>query len=144
MNEAELALLGAMLMDPECIDGVEKLIGHKDFDAARNKYIFLAISEMNKVKQDIDLISLTKKLRKMGITEGMVETKYICRLSSACPTSANPEYYARVVLACSLRRSLKQISERLAVDYQDISKSVVDIVAELATRIEELVKRTKA
>lgn len=139
-DEAELATLGALLIDNEAMSIVSKLLCPEDFHSAANRYIYIAMQTLFRRKEDIDLITLANELRSMAaIDTAGSGLAYISRLTSAAPTSANVEYYARIVQAASIRRRLIDISKEIIERANDDSTEVREIIAEAKNRLDKVI-----
>lgn len=107
--EAERAALGAVLMSPESFDLLLRYLRAEDFFQSAHRLIFQAISKLDGSGSALDIITLTDYLKKEGLLEKSGGAAYISSLSSEVPTSANIEYYAKIVQGCSIRRKLAKI-----------------------------------
>ncbi|MBN1525035.1 MAG: replicative DNA helicase [Spirochaetales bacterium] len=119
-DEAEYATLGAMLLDPEAISTVIRFLRPDDFYKNANKRIYQAILDLYNRGDAVDLITLTEELKTKTLLESSGGPAYLSELSSRVPTSANVEYYAKIVQECSIRRQLARVaSEMVAQSYED-------------------------
>src|SRR4030042_2414371 len=118
---AELVVLGAMLLDLEVVPIVARLLPPEDFSSDANGKIYAALLRIYEKHSTVDLFLLEAELRARGILEECGGLQKICHLIDPVPTSANGEYYARIVLSASLRRSdmIAKILSRL-----DLAKGV--------------------
>jgi len=112
-SEAEAATLGAMLLDPEAVGIVLRHLRPEDFYSGYNRNIYSAILSLFNKGQEVDLITLTDELRATGKLEASGGAAYATTLTSVVPTSANVEYYAKIVKDSSIRRSLLKIAAEL-------------------------------
>jgi len=110
--EAEQALLGCMLLDPEIqIDCISKL-EESDFFVPSHKYIFEAMVEISKQNMAIDFIGLSDKLEKTGNLANVGGVEYLIELTSIMPSSANYNLYLSIVTRDGLlRRIIKGSAE---------------------------------
>jgi hypothetical protein len=112
-DEAELATLGAILLDGEALPAISHLLRPEDFYRTAHQRIYEALLALFDRGQSVDLITLADELRSRASLEQCGGLAYISRLTSAVPTSANVEYYARIVQAAAIRRSLARISQEI-------------------------------
>lgn len=125
--EAERAVLGAILLDPEVVDLVAVEIKPADFYRTRHRLVFDAMLALNSARKPIDKLSVVKALLARGVLDEAGGPVEIDSLTSVVPTSANAIYYAELVaekarvratqsvLAASLRRLHERI-ERTDTD----------------------------
>ncbi len=94
---AEQSVLGAMLMDKNAISRVVELLDADSFYRDAHRYIYESVLNLFDRGEPIDLVTVTDNLRKNGKLDGAGGSVYITDLLSAVPTSANVEYYAKIV-----------------------------------------------
>ncbi len=140
-EEAEAATLGALLLSSDALAVVLKFLRPDDFYRTANKKIFQSIINLFTKGEVIDLITLTEELRRDGELEACGGPAYVSSLTSSVPTSANVEYYARIVQGASIRRELLRIaSEIVATAHDDTAESRV-IIEEAERKIFEITDR---
>lgn len=111
--EAEQATLGALLLDADAVGTVIRYLRPDTFYSLQNQKIFQAILQLFNKGQRCDLITLTEELRQNNLLDAAGGPAYIASLTDTVPTSANIEYYAKVVLEGSVRRALLGISNKI-------------------------------
>jgi replicative DNA helicase len=104
-----------------------------------HRHVYAAILSLFQSNTPIDPVTLMEKASHDGTLEKIGGASYIAELSGAVPTSANIEYYAKIVLEAALRRRLitsctKVVS--LAYGAADENDTILDI--------EQLVDRAEA
>lgn len=104
--EAEESVLGAILIDNDSINNAVEKIQPDDFYRAAHREIYQAMVSLSELREPIDVITLSQKLRTMGTLEEAGGIEYLSRLASAVPSAANIGYYAKVVKETSLRRKV--------------------------------------
>jgi replicative DNA helicase len=109
-NDAEKAVLGAMLIDDNAIGVVQQHLRHEDFYSLRHRRIFEAILALFTAGIRPDLLTLSAELERTGKLDESGGNDYIASLTHAVPSSVNADYYSRIVQSCSLRRALIHIS----------------------------------
>ncbi|GMU92744.1 MAG: replicative DNA helicase [Candidatus Hydrogenedentota bacterium] len=133
--EAERSVLGAMLLNPEAVGtGIEIL---KDdpantFYSEHHQLVYSAVLSLYRKNIPIDVVTLLEQLNRDGALEKAGGASYVAELAGAVPTSANIEYYARIVLDTAvLRRLISACSQLAGEAYQ-----TPDDVNELLDRAE--------
>ncbi|MEW5816029.1 MAG: replicative DNA helicase [Spirochaetota bacterium] len=140
-DEAESATLGALLLDPESIAVVLRYLRPEDFYKGAHTKIFHAIINLFNRGEASDLITVTEELRTQGDIDSCGGAAYISALTSAVPTSANVEYYARIVQGCSIRRNLLKIASEISAEAYDESLDNRIIIEESERKIFEITDR---
>jgi replicative DNA helicase len=103
--EAEVSVLGSILLDNTAFDAAESVLRGDEFYDARNARIYRAMCEMREAGEPIDLVTLTDQLIKRGELETVGGVDYLARLESIVPTATNIEYYAGIVRERHLKRA---------------------------------------
>lgn len=114
--EAEEAMLGSLLIDPEAIHDVRLLVQPDFLYREQNGWILQAIYDLDDRREPCDLITLTTELRKKeGRLEALGGEAYIIGLINTVPTSINAKSYAMIVRNGAWRRrgitALSQIAQ---------------------------------
>jgi len=109
-DDAEKAVIGAMLIDDSAIGMVGQYLTPDDFYSSRNRKIFEAILSLFSRGTRPDLLTLSGELEKTGKLDEAGGVDYIASLTHAVPSSANAEYYSQNVQNDSMRRALIRIS----------------------------------
>ncbi len=104
--EAEEALLGSLLIDPEAVYDVAAFLRPEAFYREQNKWIFEAILDLNERREPVDLITLTDELRRRGRLEELGGEATIIALINTVPTSINARNYGQIIEAAALRRRM--------------------------------------
>lgn len=112
--EAEEALLGSLIIDPDAIFDVTAFLEPKAFYKETNRWIFEAILALNEKHQPVDLITLTDELRRRNQLEELGGEAVIIGLINIVPTSVNARHYGRIVEAAALRRRMITAASTIA------------------------------
>jgi replicative DNA helicase len=105
---AEAAVLGSMLIDPECIGDAVELLERDAFYRMEHRHIFdalISLYEKNK-GVGIDAVLLRDELARRNTLEDAGGVEYIARILDSVPSAANVVYYAGVVKDKMLLREL--------------------------------------
>jgi len=112
--EAEEAVLGSLLIDPDAILEVASFLTADAFYKERNRWIYQAILDLHDAHEPLDFITLTEMLRQRGQLEDAGGEAYLIGLLNAVPTSVNAASYGRIVEAAAVRRGLIQAASTIA------------------------------
>ena len=104
--EGEQAVLGSMLIDPECIKDVMDKLQPGDFYLRQNREIFEAIYSMFSYARPVDGITVAEELRKNGAYDEQTTRRYLAELMEITPTSANVMEYVKIVRDKALLRGV--------------------------------------
>ena len=137
-DEAEVASLGALLLDSEALSTVIRYLRPDDFYKTAHQRIYHSILQLFDRNEAIDLITLTDELKASSQLDNCGGPAYISRLTSFVPTSANVQYYARIVQECSIRRSLGRIAAEIISNAHEESREIRLIIEEAERQIFEI------
>ena len=104
--EAEKAVLGCMLIDPDSAPRALHLLTEKSFFNKNHMHVFQAILNLFEKSISIDNISVTDELEKIGKLEEVGGAYFITGLSSEAPTASNVEYYVSIIKEKEVLRSI--------------------------------------
>ena len=103
--QAEQAVLGSMLIDPDCIKDVMDKLRPEDFYLRANRDIFETIYHMFVYSRPIDGVTVAGEMEKTGVYNDNTKD-YLLQLMDVTPTSANVMEYVQIVLDKSLMRQV--------------------------------------
>ena len=103
--QAEQAVLGSMLIDPDCIKDVMDKLRPEDFYLRANRDIFETIYHMFVYSRPIDGVTVAGEMEKTGVCNDNTRD-YLLQLMDVTPTSANVMEYVQIVLDKSLMRQV--------------------------------------
>jgi replicative DNA helicase len=109
--EAEMALLGSIMLRPDSIYEVMDIVNANSFYFEKNRTIFETMLELFGKHQPIDLLSLSSRLKEKDILERVGGTVFLSELTSMVPSSANVKHYAEIVQKKFMMRELINASE---------------------------------
>lgn len=133
--EAEEAVLGSLLIDPDGIIRISTFLQPEDFYVQRHGWIYAAIRDLHERREPADLVTLTDDLERKGQLAEIGGPAFLTGLINATPTSIHVEYYARIVERTAVLRRLIDAAGQIAkLAYQD-----VDDVDEVVDRAESIV-----
>ena len=112
--EAEVSVLGAMMISPGAINNVIGKVHETDFYRDSHREIFRTITELFGHGSPVDPITVTENLAQRGVLERVGGKAYIHTLVATVPAAANAPHYADIVRENSVLRSLIQVGNRIA------------------------------
>ena len=116
--EGEQAVLGSMLIDPDCVKNVMDRLRPGDFYLRQNREIFETIYTMFSYARPIDGITVFGEMEKAGLTDDSTRS-YLAQLMEITPTSANVLEYAAIVRDKALLRSVAQAAGEITALVQE-------------------------
>ena len=116
--EAEMGVLGSILLMPDVLDEIASLRADDFYDDA-NRKIYENLRAMIDDGQKIDVTLLVSRLRTTGDYETVGGAAYLAKLSGAVPNAAHAVYYAEIVTEKAVFRKLIQSSTEILRDAYD-------------------------
>ncbi len=113
-REAEMSVLGSILMDKEAFYKVVGFLRSEDFYVDRHRKIFKTMTELAENGHPLDVLSVGSKLKEKGIMENVGGQAALTELVNSVPSAANVAYYANVVNKKSILRRLIEASYGIA------------------------------
>ncbi|MDO8581087.1 MAG: replicative DNA helicase [Candidatus Omnitrophota bacterium] len=126
--EAEKSVLGSMLIDEEAIGLALEILEEGWFYEDSHRKIFKAILELYTARKNVDLITLSDKLKNDGMLEQIGGVHYITSIIDEVPTSANVEHYARIVKERGILRRLIQNATQIVADSYESHGNIEEVV----------------
>lgn len=146
-TEAEKSVLGAMLIDEEAIGAAIEILDETWFYEEAHRKIFRAITGLYGERKNVDLITLSDKLRKEGTLDEIGGASYLSLIIDLVPTSANVEHYAHIVKEKGvLRRLIRNATQIVSESYESNGnvESVVDNAERLIFEVADLKQKQKS
>jgi len=112
--EAEISVLGALLLDKEAIVKVMDILDSDDFYKESHKIIYEAIIELFEERNPCDIVTLSNKLEEKGELEKIGGATFLTTLTNAVPTTANVVHYAQIIKHKSTLRKLISAAAKIS------------------------------
>lgn len=108
--DAEMSVLGAVLIDEDTLADVSEHVSAKDFYDKRHAIIFDGMMRLYEKHRPVDLLTLTDELKRKKQLDTIGGSAFLTELTNYVPTAANAETYAEMVAQTSVRRRLIKAS----------------------------------
>jgi len=136
--EAEQSVVGAMIIDKEAINTAVEMLRPEDFYKEAHREIFEAIITLFNRNEPIDLITLSEELKRRGNLENIGGVTYLANLSSSVTTTANVEYYCKIVEDKSILRQLIRSSDEIMTQAFEDTEQINTIIEKAEKNIFEI------
>lgn len=130
--EAEMSLLGSMLLEREAIGEVLQVIrpGHEDrFYREDHRLLYKLLIDLYEANKPIDLVVVRDELEKRGLISSVGGVEYLVQLAESVPSAVNATHYARIVHDKAMLRDLIGCTSRIlesAYEQGDEAKVILD------------------
>ena len=115
-SDAEMSVIGAMLMDQQAIAKAQEQLKPEDFYNRQYGVMFQTIIELDQRGMAVDVVTLQNALREKNLPSETYSTEAIGGLIAQVPTSANIQSYCRIVSEKAMLRSLIRTNEEITND----------------------------
>ncbi|HEQ5207264.1 replicative DNA helicase [Streptococcus pyogenes] len=120
---AEQSVLGSIFISPDKLIAVREFISPDDFYKYAHKIIFRAMITLRDRNDAIDATTIRTILDDQDDLQSIGGLSYIVELVNSVPTSANAEYYAKIVAEkAMLRDIIARLTESVNLAYDEILK----------------------
>ncbi|HGI6236178.1 TPA: replicative DNA helicase [Streptococcus pyogenes] len=120
---AEQSVLGSIFISPDKLIAVREFISPDDFYKYAHKIIFRAMITLSDRNDAIDATTIRTILDDQDDLQSIGGLSYIVELVNSVPTSANAEYYAKIVAEkAMLRDIIARLTESVNLAYDEILK----------------------
>ena len=104
--EVEEAVLGAMMIEDECVYKATEVLTEKSFYDPKHRLIYAAILKLFNSRAPIDLMTVTERLREDGTLDEVGGASALASMTTGIGSAANIEYYIRILQQKTIQRDL--------------------------------------
>lgn len=126
--DAERAVLGALLIDPDAVIKIASFLRSEDFYRERHGWIYRALIALHERREPADFVTLVDELERQEQLEEIGGPAYITELINSTPTAIYVDYYARIVERTAILRRLIGAAGKIAELAYDESNDVDEVV----------------
>jgi len=113
-SEAEEAVLGSILVNPESYYDVAQFLRSDDFYIHRNRWVWDTFVRLHEQRMPVDVLTVTDELEQAGQLAEIGGPAYLTSLINNVPTSLHAEAYGRIVEETSIRRKMLTAANDIA------------------------------
>lgn len=143
--EAELSVLGSIMLDKDAILKVVDILTANDFYSPANQKIYKTIVELFEKGQPIDLLTVTTKLKEKNELASIGDASYLTEIIESVPSAAHVAHYAQIVREKRVRRDFIHASGEMhenAFGEEDF-ENLIDNIEKKVFAISQLSKPQK-
>ena len=129
-EEAEQAVLSAMLLDADAVSRASELVDETMFYREPHRRIFKAMLQLHRDNSVVDPLTLSNELDRTGSLDVVGGKDYLATLIDIVPTTANVEHHCKIVREKALRRRLIEVATGIvseAYEGQQLARELVDL-----------------
>ncbi len=129
--DAEVSVIGSMMLDNSLIDSVSEVLTRDDFYSTAHQNIFSAIVDVYNNTGAVDIVILKNELSRLSLLERSGGHIYLMSIEDAVPITVNVVHYAEIIKEKKLKRDLitaTAIIQREAYDDSLKSDTLLELV----------------
>jgi replicative DNA helicase len=139
--EAEQAVLGAILLNPEVLIHVNERIRAEDFYRQGHQRLYQVMNELAEKREPIDLVTLTSLLQDKNLLEEIGGVSYLTEIAARVPVTSNVEYYAKIVETKSMQRNLIRTATGIIGDAYTGDEDISEVMETAEKKILDIARR---
>ena len=126
--EAEISVLGCGFLEKDALEKIMDEVSEEMFYSEQNRVIFKAMKSLHNEGIPVDVSTVCNELDKDKNLAKAGGVEYITDVINSVPSTANLNYYIKIIFEKSILRNLIEKSTKIQEDCYDEQDSVVDIV----------------
>jgi len=127
-REAEEAVLGSILINPESYYDVAEILHEDDFYIIRNQWVWSSFARLNEKRAPIDILTVSEDLQEHNELADIGGQAYLISLVNQTPTSLHAQAYSHIVEQNAIRRRMLAAANEMAKLAYDQEKDVDTII----------------
>jgi replicative DNA helicase len=143
-NEAEQAVLGAMLLDQDAALKAAEILDDTMFYKESHRLLFRSMLSLTERGDVIDPVTLRDELSRRGDLDRAGGMEYIAALIDVVPTAANIDYHAKIVRDRAVLRRLVEASTGIIQDVYEGHGTAAEVLDNAEHRIFQVAQYRRA
>ena len=112
-RDAEMALLGCLLIDNDIVAELVEKLSEDDFYQESHKYILRAMQRVFNSRKPVDLVTVSDELEGDGSLDKAGGIVYLTELTEITPSAANYKSYYEIIMRDSMNRKLIRAARKI-------------------------------
>jgi len=133
--DVEEAVIGAMLVEPNCVDDALDQLSETSFYTHKCRMVFEAIRKLNLAHENVDILMVAQQLKKDKNLEAVGGQVALAELSQRIGAAANVERYIQILKEKDIQRKLITASCDILRDSYDESVDVDELIVSAQGKI---------
>jgi len=134
--DAECAVVGGIMLDPEAFERLEGTLLAEHFYSEANRVVFAAVERLHAKSQPYDALTVKDHLLMREELESCGGEAYLGRLIDTTPMSANVRHYAEIVRERAILRQLLGVCSNVSQEvYEEKDRDVSEHLDKAEMRV---------
>lgn len=134
-EEAEKAVLGAVMIDKDALMNVSDMLKPSDFYREGHKEIFSVVLDLYKNNEPVDILTVAEELKRRKSLEAIGGRAYLGMLTAAVVSTGNIQQYAKIIEEKAILRGLIQASADTMEEGYSAEKDASEILEAAEQRV---------
>jgi len=126
--DAEVAVVGAMLLDTSAVGAVSEVLDESAFYKGAHRKIFRAVVDLFGKDEAVDLVTVTQELKRRKELDDVGGAAYLSQVLGSVATTANVRHHAKIVLEKAILRRLISVATEVVQEAYDVSGDASEIL----------------
>ncbi|MEC8424470.1 MAG: DnaB-like helicase N-terminal domain-containing protein, partial [Myxococcota bacterium] len=127
-REAERAVLGGLMLDPERMGTVSEHVAVDDFYAEAHQRLFELMTAMSDRGEPTEMVAVVEAITRAGLQDSVGGIAYVSSLPDDVPATANLDFYAGIVRDRAIERRLLSGVQEIAEEVHSGQKEVSELL----------------
>lgn len=142
-KEAEIYVLGAMMIDSSLADEFCGRLYEEHFYNDENKKVYRAIYNLHDRHETVDAVKVSEELKKLHLLESVGGHEYLLQLVESVPSIVNAEVYVDILEQKEIERALYYTAQKISKDILDGEDDFQELLADAEKKIGEVVNKQR-
>lgn len=134
-DEAEISVLGGMLLEETAVDRAMEFLGEDDFYHPAHRLIYAAIGRLRDQGHTPDALAVREELKRRDQLDEAGGAEYLAKIVDIVPTAANVSYHAKIVLDAAVKRRLIRTGTEIVTESYDAAEDSDQLLNRAEERI---------
>ncbi|HOI59903.1 MAG TPA: replicative DNA helicase [Candidatus Pacearchaeota archaeon] len=140
--EAEMSVLGSLMLDKDAIIKVADFLRPEDFYYKKHENIYKVLEELFSHGEPIDIISVSSKLKEKNLIDGIGGAAYLTELINTVPTASHVMTYGKIVQKKRILRDLISVGQDIALSGYEEEKESEELLDNAERKIFEITQKS--
>ncbi|MDD3046185.1 MAG: replicative DNA helicase [Candidatus Pacebacteria bacterium] len=141
-KEAEMSVIGSLMLDKEAIIKVADFLRPEDFYFKKHENIYKILEELFSNGEPIDIISVSSKLKERNLMEQIGGVSYLTDLINSVPTASHVITYGKIVQKKRILRDLISVGQDISLSGFEEEKESEELLDNAERRIFEITQKS--
>ncbi len=141
-SEAEMSVLGSLMLDKDSIIKVADFLRPEDFYHKKHEDLYRVLENLFSEGEPIDIVSVSSKLKEKNLLEKMGGSAYLTELINIVPTASHVMTYGKIVQKKRILRDLISIGQDISVSGYEEERESEDLLDNAERKIFEITQKS--